>query len=186
MATLTELDIARNFCTIFHPINIRPRFDLPMPENSFGNYYYYASTTFLSSVSTSTTEKDNMYCYGLARKIGEELRKIDKVFVEDLRRVEKSDEYFDSLKKGAERLTIGEVVTLAFTSLCRFPLYEADFGSGKPTWVSSADRCFQNIVCFMDNKKGDGIEVYISMFPEEMGKFEVDKEFLSLLALQIE
>ena len=183
--TATELDVASNFCTIFHPVNIRPRFDQPMQENSFGNYYH-ACATFPSSTSSTTLEEDEYYCYGLARKIGEELRKIDKVFVEDLRGVEKSDEYFDLLKKGAERFMRGKATALAFTSLCRFPLYEADFGFGKPTWVSSADRCFQNLVGFLDNEKGNGIEAYISLLPEEMAKFEVDKGFLSLLALQIE
>ncbi|PON64739.1 Transferase [Parasponia andersonii] len=180
-----NLDVARNFCTIFHPVNIRPRFDPPMPENSFGNYYH-TCVTFPSFVDTSTTGEDKEYCYGLARKIGEELRKIDKDLVEDLQGVEKSDEYFDSLRKGAETFARGEGVALVFTSLCRFPLYEADFGRGKPAWVSSADRCFPNIAGFLDNKKGDGIEAYISLNPEEMAKFEVDEEFVSLLSIHFE
>ncbi|PON71594.1 Transferase [Trema orientale] len=179
----TNLDIARTFCAIFYPVNIRPRIDPPLPENSFGNYFH-ACATFPSSYFNSA-EEDDEYCFGLAKRIGEELRKIDKDFIEDhLRAVEKSNEYFDSLRKGSERFARGEGVGLALSSLCRFPLYEADFGCGKPAWVSSADRCFQNIVALLDNKNGDGIEAYISLNPDDMARFEVDKEFLSLLSLQ--
>ena len=38
------------------------------------------------------------------------------------------------LKENMEKLKKGKGVTLAFTSLCRFPIYEADFGWGKPVW----------------------------------------------------
>ncbi|XP_062104489.1 stemmadenine O-acetyltransferase-like [Humulus lupulus] len=185
----TDLDIQNKLCTIFHPVNIRPKFDKPLPENSFGNYYIYQAneTLLLSSIiSSNTTEEEKDNCYELAWVIGEEIRKIDKNFVEDLHRVEKSDEYFESLKKGTERSVRGEGVALSFSSLCRFPLYDADFGYGKPIWVSSADRCFSNIFVFMDNKTGDEIETYACFSPEEMAKFEVDKEFLSLLSRQIE
>ncbi|PON64729.1 Transferase [Parasponia andersonii] len=180
----TNLDVGRKFCTIFHPVNIRPRIDPPLPENSFGNYYvYHACVRFPSSHGVNTTDEDNEYCYGMARKIREELRKVDKDFVDDLRGVEKSDEYLDSLKKGSEILARGEGTALSLSSLCRFPLYEADFGCGKPAWVSSADRCFENVVALLDNKKGDGIEAYISLNPEDMARFEADKELLSLLSL---
>ncbi|XP_062112601.1 deacetylvindoline O-acetyltransferase-like [Humulus lupulus] len=181
----TGLDVKRKICPIFHPVNIRPRFDKPLPENSFGNYFY-ANMTLPSIISSNNTEEDNENSYELARLIGEEIRKTDKKFVEDLQGVEKSDEYFESLKRGSETFARGEGTALAFSSLCRFPLYDADFGYGKPIWVSSADRCFGNIFGFLDNKKGDEIEAYACFSPEEMAKFEVDKEFLSLLSRQIE
>ena len=76
----------------------------------------------------------------------------------------------------------GEVVPLVFTSLCRFPLYEADFGWGKPIWVGSAARCFKNLVGYMDDKTAHGIEAYICLKPEEMAKLEADKEFLALVS----
>ena len=58
----------------------------------------------------------------------------------------------------------------------------ADFGWGEPAWVSSAARCFKNIVGYMDNKKGDGLEAYICLDPEEMAKLEADKEFLAFVS----
>ncbi|XP_062112602.1 stemmadenine O-acetyltransferase-like [Humulus lupulus] len=183
----TGLDVKSKLFTIFHPVNIRPKFDKPLPENSFGNYYHN-SLTFPSSIissSNTATEEDNENYYELARVIGEEIRKIDNKFVNDFQEVEKSDEYLESLKIGTERFVRGEAAGLVFSSLCRFPLYDADFGYGKPIWVSSADRCFGNIFGFLDNKKGE-IEAYACFSPEEMAKLEVDKEFLSLLSREIE
>ena len=61
--------------------------------------------------------------------------------------------------KQAARVLRGEVVSFNFTSLCRFPLYEADFGWAKPIWVGSPSLTFKNLVVFMDTALGDdGIE----------------------------
>ncbi|PON64725.1 Transferase [Parasponia andersonii] len=157
--------------TVHHAVNLRSRFDPPLPEHSFGNYYR-TSTTIPSDVSNLG---------GLAKKMGEDVKKIDKGFVDKLRF--RGDEFLASLMKGTNNGYIkGEVVPLAFTSLCRFPLYEADFGCGKPIWVGSAARCYKNLVGYMDDKTGHGIEAYICLKPEEMAKLEADTEFLALVS----
>ncbi|KAM6589529.1 hypothetical protein CsatA_012134 [Cannabis sativa] len=185
-AVASGLDVKTKLVIIFHPVNIRSKFLEPLPENSFGNYYHSSLTFPLSIINTTTTitteEDHDDKCCELARVIGDEIRNIDKKFVEDLQGVEKSDEYLESLKKGSESLEKGEVSALVFSSLCRFPIYDADFGYGKPIWVSSAHRCFGNIFGFLDNKNGDQIEAYACFSPETMAKLEVDKEFLSLLS----
>ena len=112
----------------------------------------------------------------LAKQIGDDIRKVDKEAMESFRMG--GDDMIDSYKEGAEE----EVVLLVFTSLCRFPLYEADFGLGKPTWVSSAMRCFKNMVGFMDNKTGDRIEAYVCLKPEDMARFEADEELLAFVS----
>ncbi|KAG6654850.1 hypothetical protein CIPAW_05G174300 [Carya illinoinensis] len=81
-----------------------------------------------------------------------------------------------------ERLRKGEVVKLCFTSLCRFPTYEADFGWGKPIWIGSARLLFKNLVTFFDTKEGNGIEIWINLEEEDMAKFEVDKELLAYVS----
>lgn len=92
----------------------------------------------------------------------------------------------ENLNKYTGRLTRGEVVELIVTSLCQFPFYEADFGLGKPSWVSSsAARGFSNVVGLMDNKTGDGIEAYIRLKPDDMAKLEADKEFLAFVSPKI-
>ena len=63
----------------------------------------------------------------------------------------------------------------------RFPIYDADFGWGKPAWVSMAAMNINNQIVFMDTKNGDGIESYFSLTEEDMAKFELHKEFTALL-----
>ncbi|KAG6713759.1 hypothetical protein I3842_05G170000 [Carya illinoinensis] len=81
-----------------------------------------------------------------------------------------------------ERLMKREMVTLCFASLCRFPIYEADFGWGKPVCTGSARLLFKNLVTFFDTKAGNGIEVWINLEEEDMAKFEVDKELLAYVS----
>ena len=75
------------------------------------------------------------------------------------------------------------MVTFSFTSLCRFPPYETDFGWGKPIWVGPAALTYKNLITFIDTPSGDGIEAYVSLKKEEMDKFESDEEFLTFVSL---
>ncbi|PKI32525.1 hypothetical protein CRG98_047069 [Punica granatum] len=78
-----------------------------------------------------------------------------------------------------EKISKGDFVSFSFTSLCRFPIYEADFGWGKPVWVGSASLTFKNLIVFLDTKSGDGIEAWANLKAEDMAKFENDKELLA-------
>ncbi|CAI9099855.1 OLC1v1036737C1 [Oldenlandia corymbosa var. corymbosa] len=53
-----------------------------------------------------------------------------------------------------------------FTSWCRFPLYEMDFGWGKPTAVGVAGQQNRNVVFLMDTNDGEGIEAWMAI-PED-------------------
>ncbi len=86
------------------------------------------------------------------------------------------------LKEKMGKLIKGEVVYLTFTSLCRFPVYDADFGWGEPVWVGSAKWLYKNLVTFLDTKSRSGIEVWINLDEEDMSKFEVDKELLAYVS----
>ncbi|CAN4087721.1 unnamed protein product [Withania somnifera] len=54
---------------------------------------------------------------------------------------------------------------------CRFPWYEADFGWGKPFWVSSASRSGE-VIFLMDTKDGDGTEAWVSLKENDIVEFE--------------
>ncbi|KAL5552685.1 hypothetical protein UlMin_040086 [Ulmus minor] len=161
------------FYTVGQAVNLRPKFDPPLPEHSFGNYYWVP----VVAPPLSSGEES---CSWVIKKIKEEIRNGFKDYVEKLQK--HGQEHLDTLKKGHERFIREEVVCLVCTSLCRFPLYETDFGFGKPIWVSSAARPLKNTAGFMDTKEGDGIEAYISLKDEEMALFEVDEEFLAYVS----
>lgn len=157
---------------LIHTVNLRTRFEPPLLDQSFGNIYRSAITI----PSMDGTEKD---CdHNLVSQMRDSVRKIDKEYVRKLQGGEdlfgsKINEGDESLNKVEEKL-----VPFIFTSLCRFPLYEADFGWGKPVWVGSANLSTQNLVVFMDAASGDDIEVWINLMEEDMAVFESDEELL--------
>lgn len=83
------------------------------------------------------------------------------------------------MKEAAERFTKGKVVSFHSTSWYGMPLYETNFGWGKPLRVGSARLPLKNLVGFVDTRNGDGIEAFISLEKQDMATFEVDNEFLS-------
>ncbi|PRQ45347.1 putative deacetylvindoline O-acetyltransferase [Rosa chinensis] len=102
--------------------------------------------------------------------------KIDNHYTKGL---QQGAEHLSELNESVDRVISGELITFSFSSFCRFPLYDNDFGWGKPTWVSSSPLTFKNLVVFMDTKEADGIEACISLEEEVMVKFETDIEFLA-------
>ncbi|OWM89725.1 hypothetical protein CDL15_Pgr024473 [Punica granatum] len=153
-------------CFLLHTVNLRTKFDPPLPEHSFGNLYRMAFT-FLSAPNTGEE------CSDLLPRVRETIAAIDRAFIERLR---KEDEHLSFLNEASGMHLQGELLSLNFTSLCRFPIYEADFGWGKPMWIGSPALTFKNLVAFMDTESGDGIEAYIHLTEEDMVKFESDEE----------
>ncbi|XP_061990339.1 stemmadenine O-acetyltransferase-like [Rosa rugosa] len=158
--------------TVVYIMDLRSRFDSPLPQNSFGNYYRAATAT--------PTLVDGEERGGLVRQVIEEIEKIDSKYMRKFQDGYK--EHLDFMRRRMERAAKGELVTVTFSSLCRFPLYEADFGWGKPAWVSMASMRINNQIVFMDTKLADGIESYFSFKEEDMAKFELDSEFLELIS----
>ncbi|KAK4597757.1 hypothetical protein RGQ29_015321 [Quercus rubra] len=117
--------------------------------------------------------------YGIIKPMREAIQKIDGDFVKML---QQGDVYLKYMKENLSNFVKGELVTLSFTSLCRFPLYEVDFGWGKPAWVTSAKFTFKNLITFIDAKSGDKIEVWINLKVEDMAKFETDNELLAFVS----
>ncbi|XP_059445107.1 stemmadenine O-acetyltransferase-like [Corylus avellana] len=156
--------------SVHHAVNLRPRFEPPQPESSFGNLFSVAITV---PKLNSTGEEDDHH--GLMRQVREQIKKIDADYVKKLQ--QQGNQFLDFMRDHAAKFIKGEVVTFSFTSLCRFPLYEADFGWGKPTWFGSPALTFKNLVFFVDTPSGDGIEAYVSLKKEDMAKFQSDEEF---------
>ncbi|KAK8482811.1 hypothetical protein V6N13_135087 [Hibiscus sabdariffa] len=153
------------FYVIVHTVNLRTKFEPPLSAQSFGNIFRVASTI-------PSMDKENDDGRDLVRQIRDSISKIDKEYVRKLQAGE-------DLSQGDE--SKGEPIPFIFTSLCRFPLYEADFGWGKPVWASSASLSVKNLVAFMDTAGGDGIEAWIHLKEEDMADFGCDEELLALL-----
>ena len=157
--------------TILHAVNLRTRTDPPLSYDYFGNICRFA-------ISVPSRDTDEGF-YGIIKPMREAIEKIDADFVKLLQH---GDVYLNYIKDRSSSVVKGKMVTFSFTSLCKFPVYEIDFGWGKPAWVTSASFTFNNLVGFFDTKSRDGIEAWINLKEEEMGKLENDKELLAYVS----
>ncbi|GLT32659.1 hypothetical protein SLA2020_073090 [Shorea laevis] len=173
-STQTETDQVSKIYTIGQTVNLRSQMDPPLSNHYFGNIYV---STFTEPWRAS---EDGFH--GIVKEIRDATRKVNSELVKKL--VESTvDECLYLLRNPAVDSVNSEVVHLHFTSLCRFPMYEVDFGWGKPVWVGSARWVFKNLICFFDTESGDGIEAWINLTEEDMAKFQSDQNFVSYASL---
>ncbi|KAL7244456.1 hypothetical protein ACSBR1_016661 [Camellia fascicularis] len=86
-----------------------------------------------------------------------------------------------SLKELGEVYSNERIDYFSCTSVCNGGIYEADFGWGRPVWVSlggAEDPLIMNLIFLMDIRSGGGIEAWVSLSEEEMDLFECDPELL--------
>ncbi|KAB2601950.1 vinorine synthase-like [Pyrus ussuriensis x Pyrus communis] len=146
---------------------LAPGDESPLPRSSFGNIYRISMT---GPFTISNTSLDNDPCYGMVRHIREAMSKIDNEYV---KRLQEGDEHLSSIKKNADSFTREHLVTYNFTSLCRYPLYDNDFGWGRPTWVGLPALTFKNLIVFLDTKEagGGGISSPTSTLTRQQARF---------------
>ncbi|CAI0418052.1 unnamed protein product [Linum tenue] len=65
------------------------------------------------------------------------------------------------------------------SSWCRFQLYEADFGWGKPVWVTCGIR--EPKIVLLDTREGGGIEALVCLEEGEMAVFQHDQMLLDFV-----
>ncbi|KAK9119980.1 hypothetical protein Scep_018073 [Stephania cephalantha] len=154
--------------SVFHAMNLRKRRAPPLAEHGFGNM------SVLVIESLETEDDDDEYC-SLVGKIRSAIRGVDGEFVKKL---ESGDEwYLKHIKAGLIEQGKGEREQFSFTSWC-WLFYDADFGWGKPVWVSP-HLYYKNVVILMDTRDGEGIEAWVSLLNEDIVEFESDPDILS-------
>ncbi|XP_068666828.1 vinorine synthase-like [Aristolochia californica] len=154
-----------------HAVNIRSRMEPPLPDHSFGNLYLLVTTS-------GVAEKD-LYQGCLEEQLREAFRQIDDAHTRALQGANGDLKLWESKRKVAEKFSNMEVEVCSFTSWTRFPMYDADFGWGKPLWVSTANLQLRNVTILLGRRWGEGIEAWVSLEKEDMAKFEQDDELLT-------
>uniref|UniRef100_A0A7N0UFG2 Uncharacterized protein n=1 Tax=Kalanchoe fedtschenkoi TaxID=63787 RepID=A0A7N0UFG2_KALFE len=69
---------------------------------------------------------------------------------------------------------------MMITSWCKFGLYEADFGWGKPRWIGYCTLelpMYINLVVLLDARDGEGIEAWVTMDVGVMDMMSANSEF---------
>ncbi|KAI9108178.1 hypothetical protein K1719_021051 [Acacia pycnantha] len=85
---------------------------------------------------------------------------------------------------GASSENNNEVVVFNVTSWCGIGMYEADFGWGKPVWVTTCG-CppKKDVALLMDARDGEGIEVLVTMEEQDMALLEANVELLQYASI---
>ncbi|GAB4860504.1 hypothetical protein Ancab_035662, partial [Ancistrocladus abbreviatus] len=172
---IIEVDISsKKFSAAIHVVNLRPRVVPPFPEGYFGNFFWVAA----APVNIGRCVK----YHELVAQLRYAIRLIDNEYVKAIR----SEECLNQLKDLFDKLNSDAVKSCVFSSWCRFPFYEVDFGWGKPTWFCP---CFswplKNAVILASTKDGDGIEAWVNMLEEEIPALERDYEAFPLASSSV-
>ncbi|XP_065874661.1 stemmadenine O-acetyltransferase-like [Euphorbia lathyris] len=170
----TTSQAKNNRCMVIYSVNVRELLNPPLSKQSFGNLIF-AAPALIDNVDPSGNKEDAYY------EIGKRIKdSITSVNSESLRKLQNGELNFT--KESFMECINGEIDRYSFTSLCRFPMYEVDFGWGKPEWVAISMVFINNFIMLCDTRNGKGIEVWISLTEEDMAKFEKDKQLLSNLS----
>ncbi|XP_058103513.1 (13S,14R)-1,13-dihydroxy-N-methylcanadine 13-O-acetyltransferase AT1-like [Magnolia sinica] len=111
------------------PVSLRSRMVPPLPDHSFGNLCVDAVSSW---VSDGECNEDLQLC--LERLLRYSIRKIDSEYVAELRGRDGLIKAFELLTEVFEKYSEYSIDICLFSSHCRFPYYEADFGWGRPIY----------------------------------------------------
>ncbi|KAJ8764867.1 hypothetical protein K2173_010332 [Erythroxylum novogranatense] len=151
-----------------HALNLRSRMNPPLPNHYIGNYVYEPA---VAVVDVKMNVDDA--CYSVSNQMREAIRKVDTEFVKIL---QDGEEHLKMMKERAEAQGSGKVTSISFSSCCRLPFYETDFGWGKPAWSGLGSLPYKNLVMLYDAKEQGDIVANIYLEKEDMTRFEKDHE----------
>lgn len=120
---------------------------------------------------TSAVNSDETDWIHLVEKLRAAFKKISSDYINELL----GENGFELVKNNfiqiSKLLGQGDCEIFRFNSYCRFPLYETNFGWGKPVWVS-ASFSTRDSIFMLDSKSPGGIEAWIVMAEDDMKKLE--------------
>ncbi|TKY63954.1 Vinorine synthase [Spatholobus suberectus] len=166
---------------VTHLVNLRRRMDEALcPEYAMGNLLWLVAAENVSDHEMGLEE--------LVGKLKNAISKVDGEFVEELRGDKGRSIMQESLGAIGERGSKSGVDYFGFSSWCNFGFYEADFGWGKPTWVSGVGSVgsisvFMNLIILVETRLGDGIEAWVTLEEQDMTHLEANPELLTCATL---
>nr|QNR60313.1 ASAT4-like protein [Solanum quitoense] len=157
---------SRDSC-LFVPINMREKSSIPSLEYALGNYVTVGVAHLEAGKEMNDlvgkTIRDTCLLIGKAASVDD----ISSLVVSNWTK------YVDKFHQG-DKMDI-----YPCTSWCRLPWYEADFGWGRPSWVSSVSGDIHEVISLFDTKSGDGIEAWVTLKENVMAEFESNPHILT-------
>ncbi|KAK3027446.1 hypothetical protein RJ639_041052 [Escallonia herrerae] len=157
---------------LIQPVNLRGKTNPPLAQHTLGNLWGLGTTQVKAG--------DNMAFQDVVDLLDGSIRKYVKDCGDVLSNGEDGYEVvINPFLESNKTMSNSEVNFCSFTSWCKFPFYEADFGLGKPIWASAVNMPLKNVVIVMDGKKGDGIEAWVHLDAADMPMFEQDSDIIA-------
>ncbi|KAM7268244.1 hypothetical protein ACFE04_010410 [Oxalis oulophora] len=155
-------------------VDLRKRMDPPLSENSLGNLAWGLPVL----IEENESEGIELVAYKTRQVLREFYSGKASRFNGDSRFV------VESIKERMEasRRSVNKISYVG-SSLCGYPLYEMDFGWGKPIWSVCKSNYRNSIFLLDNNKRGDAIEAWITLDEQEMTLFESNPEILAFASV---
>ncbi|GJZ35755.1 pelargonidin 3-O-(6-caffeoylglucoside) 5-O-(6-O-malonylglucoside) 4'''-malonyltransferase-like protein [Tanacetum coccineum] len=148
------------------PVNLREKTETPIPKNACGNLWGFKSTSWRAS--EMSMEFEELVCL-LTDSIKKTINDYSKV-----RHDSKDGQMvvlnsFPLSKNNSDNANV-----IILSSWCKFPLYESDFGFGKPICLSLESIPVKKFVYLVDDVEGGGVEAYVYLGVDEVPYLEQD------------
>ncbi|XP_074289613.1 stemmadenine O-acetyltransferase-like [Silene latifolia] len=144
--------------------------------NYFQEKSFYFGNLYVNAIAKPLVTTDNgskMY-REIIELIRDATKKIDSTFMVSVR---DGTQDLDFVTDHFERAKKGKIVSLGFSSYGSLPLYESDFGWGKPVWVTSATLAMKNVIILIPSHFRTQVDAYVCLSEESMRNLECDQEF---------
>ncbi|KAJ8772574.1 hypothetical protein K2173_027751 [Erythroxylum novogranatense] len=166
-------------CSFTHFVNLRKRMEPSLSENSVGNLLWIAHEACMEETKPEMED--------LVRKVRKAISVIDADFVKKLMTGKEGYGLMsESIKNIAELCSRDNIDHVWFSSWSRLGYYEADFGWGKPLWVSCigfGGPVAVNVIILNDTRFGNGIEALVTLDQEVMATLEDKTDILNYAVL---
>ncbi|KAL3620089.1 hypothetical protein CASFOL_035001 [Castilleja foliolosa] len=146
-----------------HAVNLRAR--NKSFENVFGNCVV-AATAYEESSSSGGGE-----FHEVVSKLRSAIRRIDEDYITKSMQQSGDGGLLKDLNEFGSMFMKGVVEMFVFTSWCRFPFYEVDFGWGKPIWFCPVVLS-NNLAILVNSRCGERIEVWVNMKKDALSILE--------------
>ncbi|KAI3435108.1 uncharacterized protein J3R85_006541 [Psidium guajava] len=153
---------------VFQNMSLRGRVNLLIPTNAFGNFY-------TKVVARHTMHENGLNLEAFVKVICDTFASAKTRYAVIADRELCMDMVRDSAREYEGRFNGDEETVVNFTSWCGFPLYDVDFGWGKPDFVSCTLVPVPLIV-LVDSKSEGGIDAWIILSQEEKVLLEQDPD----------
>ena len=149
--------------------------DPPLPDTLFGNFVW--------PFAVIVEEESDLELHKLVQSMRETKNDFLNNKANKFRGEGGFEALMDALKERAEIFrNRKELVVYKCSSWCKFPLYETDFGWGKPVWNTTINKLVSNTISLQDTTDG-AVEVLITLDEEEMSIFEQHEELLEFASV---